>query len=101
MMVRQFHDSLFTGHLGISRTVLRIQTRVYWPGLHQDVRTYVASCTVCIARAPMGHVVVGRRCMGEGRHGLIKHINYIGKGEPLCVGDGGLLLSVDGGLSTS
>ena len=68
-MIRRFHDSLFAGHLGISRTVLRfLQTRVYWPGLRQDVRTYVASCTVCIARkspcprrAPMGHVVVGRR----------------------------------------
>ena len=61
-MIRRFHDSLFAGHLGISRTVFRLQTRVYWPRLRQDVRTYVASCTVCIARrAPMGHVAVGRR----------------------------------------
>ena len=48
--------------------MFRLQTRVYWPGLRQDVRTYVASCTVCLARkspcprrAPMVHVVVGRR----------------------------------------
>ena len=61
-MIRRFHDSLFAGHLGISRT------RVYWPGLRNDVRTYIASCTVCIARksscprrAPMGHVAMGRR----------------------------------------
>ena len=67
-MIRRFHDSLFAGHLGISRTVFRLQTRVYWPGLRNDVRTYIASCTVCIARkspcprrAPMGHVAVGRR----------------------------------------
>ena len=67
-MIRQFHDSLFAGHLGISRTVFRLQTRVYWPGLRNDVRTYIASCTVCIARkspcprkAPMGHVAMGRR----------------------------------------
>ena len=67
-MIRRFHDSLFAGHLGISRTVFRLQTRVYWPGLRQDVRTYVVSCTVCIARkspcprrAPIGHVAVGRR----------------------------------------
>ena len=39
-MTWQFHDSLFAGHLGISRTVFRHQTRVYWPGLRQDVRTY-------------------------------------------------------------
>ena len=67
-MIRQFHDSLFAGHLGISRTVFRLQTRVYWPGLRQDIQTYVASCTVCLPRkspcprrAPMGHVAVGRR----------------------------------------
>ena len=67
-MIHRFHDSLFAGHLGVSRTVLRLQTRVYWPGLRQDVRTYVASCMVCLARkypcprrAPMGHVAVGRR----------------------------------------
>ena len=69
-MIRQFHDSLFAGHLGISRAVLHLQTCVYWPGLRQDVRTYVASCTVCIARkspcprrAPMAHVAVGRVAM--------------------------------------
>ena len=66
-MIRRCHDSLFAGHLGISRMVLHLQTGVYWPGLRQDVRTYVASCTVCIARkspcprrATMGHVAVGR-----------------------------------------
>ena len=67
-MICRFHDSLFAGHLGISSTEFRLQTRVYWPGLRNDVRTYIASCTVCIARkspcprrAPMGHVAVGRR----------------------------------------
>ena len=56
------------GPFGISRMVFRFQTRVYWPGLRQDVRTYVASCTVCLARkspcprrTQMGHVAVGRR----------------------------------------
>ena len=49
-------------------SVFRLQSRVYWPGLRQDIHTYVASCTVCLARkspcpqrAPMGHVAVGRR----------------------------------------
>ena len=49
-MIRRFHDSLFAGHLGVSRTVYRLQNRVYWPGLHQDVHSYLASCTVCLAR---------------------------------------------------
>ena len=67
-MIRQFHDSLFAAHLGVSRPVFRLQSRVYWPGLHQDVRPYLASCTDCLAcmspcpwRAPMGHIAVGHR----------------------------------------
>ena len=66
--IRQFHDSLFAGHLGITRTVFRLQHRVYWPGLRGDVQTYIQSCTTCIARkspcprkVPMGHVNVGHR----------------------------------------
>ena len=60
--------SLFAGYLGVSRTVYRLQNRVYWPGLRHDVRSYLAPCTVCLARkspcpgrAPMGHVDVGHR----------------------------------------
>ena len=66
--IRQFHDSLFAGHLGITRTVFCLQHRVYWPGLRGDVKTYIQSCTTCIARkspcprkVPMGHVNVGHR----------------------------------------
>ena len=67
-MISRFHDSLFAGHLGVSRTVYRLQDRVYWPGLRHNVRSYISSCTVCLARkspcprrAPMGHVDVGHR----------------------------------------
>ena len=66
--IREFHDSRFAGHLGVTRTVYRLLDRVYWPGLRGDVRTYINSCTVCIARkspcprkVPMGHVEVGHR----------------------------------------
>ena len=31
-LIRQFHDSLFAGHLGITRTIFRLLDRVYWPG---------------------------------------------------------------------
>ena len=67
-MISRFHDSLFAGHLRVSRTVFRLQSCVYWSGLRQDVWTYLASCTVCLAsrspcprRAPIGHVAVGHR----------------------------------------
>ena len=65
-LIHRYQDSLFAGHLGVSRTVYRLLDQVYWPGIRQDVRSYLASCSVCLARkspcpqrAPMGHVEVG------------------------------------------
>ena len=49
-LIRRFHDSLFAGHLGVTRTIFRLLDRVYWPGLRGDIRTYIASCTICLAR---------------------------------------------------
>ena len=67
-MIQRFHDSLFAGHLGVSQMVYRLLDWIYWPGLRQDIRSYLASCAVCLARktpcprrAPMGHVDVGHR----------------------------------------
>ena len=69
-VIQQFHDSLFAGHLGIKRTIFHLVAldRVYWPGLRRDVKTYIKSCTICLARkspcprrAPMGHVEVGHK----------------------------------------
>ena len=63
----RYHDSIFGGHLGVSRTY-RLLDRVYWPGLRQEVRSYLSSCSVCLARkspcprrVPMGHMSVGHR----------------------------------------
>ena len=54
-LIKQFHDLLFAGHLGITRTVFRLLDRVYWPGLRNDVQTYIKSCTICKARkSPCG-----------------------------------------------
>ena len=67
-LIRRYHDSLFAGHLGVSRTTYRLLDRVYWPGLRQDVRSYLATSVVGLARkspcprqVPMGHVEVGHR----------------------------------------
>ena len=66
--IHRYHASIFAGHLGVSRTVCKLLDRVYWPGLREDVHSYLATCSVCLARkspcprrVPMGHVSVGFR----------------------------------------
>ena len=100
-MIRRFHDSLFAGHLGVSRTVFRLQSRVYWPGLRQDVRTYLASCTICLARKSPGTngTCHSGSSLGSCGDGLIGLIGYVSQGKSICASDGGLFLQMDGGLS--
>ena len=43
--IQRYHDSIFAGHLGVSRTVYRLLDRVYWPGLREDIWSYIASCS--------------------------------------------------------
>ena len=65
---RSFIQHIYSLDIWVSRTVYRLLDRVYWPGLREDVRSYLASCSVCLVRkspcprrAPMGHVSVAHR----------------------------------------
>ena len=41
------HDGLMSGHMGIKRTLQRVLTNFYWPGVNKDVTYYCRSCDVC------------------------------------------------------
>ena len=64
---RELHAGKMSGHLGITRTVERIKSRLYWPGIKSDVRRWSLKCMRCearkpkpgIKRHPMGQVAAG------------------------------------------
>ena len=41
------HESFMSGHLGTSRTISRILTEFYWPGILSDVKRFCRSCDIC------------------------------------------------------
>ena len=43
---------LHAGHGGQENTYTLAQGLFYWPGMHNDVKTYVSSCEVCYKRLP-------------------------------------------------
>uniref|UniRef100_A0A8C9TDM7 Gypsy retrotransposon integrase-like protein 1 n=1 Tax=Scleropages formosus TaxID=113540 RepID=A0A8C9TDM7_SCLFO len=51
-LLRYFHDHPMGGHLGITKTLGRLQRRVYWPGMRGDVKRYVQSCVTCQLSKP-------------------------------------------------
>jgi len=56
------HDTLLAGHRGAAKTLSRAQQKFYWPGVHEFVTRYVASCDLCQRNVSKG-TVVGIECM--------------------------------------
>ena len=50
IVLTQLHDSATAGHLGIRKTLDKVQRRFYWPGQRRDVEDWCRSCSKCKAR---------------------------------------------------
>ena len=50
IVLHQLHDLRVSGHLGINRTIARVQQRFYWPGCSLDVARWCAACPICASR---------------------------------------------------
>ena len=61
------HDVPSAGHLGIAKTLKRVQQEAYWVGMARDVHSYCTNCTVCQRaklpsppRAPLVNTPIGK-----------------------------------------
>ena len=50
------HESVMAGHLGVSKTLDRLLTQFWWPGIGADVARFVKSCDACQRTTPKGRV---------------------------------------------
>ena len=50
------HDGLLSGHFGNRKTLERILTHFYFPGIHEAVKRYVWSCDCCQRNMSKGHI---------------------------------------------
>ncbi|KAI9560556.1 hypothetical protein GHT06_011499 [Daphnia sinensis] len=53
-IMEENHDHMLAGHLGIAKTLARIQRQFTWPNMRTDVTTYVNSCLKCARRKSFG-----------------------------------------------
>lgn len=49
-IMQMLHNNLQSRHLGIHRTISRMQNRFYWIGYKQDVTKWVQNCNICNSR---------------------------------------------------
>ncbi len=46
-IVRAAHASMYSGHGGVTKTILRAQSRFWWPSMAADVEKFVSTCETC------------------------------------------------------
>ena len=46
-LLHLYHDDQLAGHWGVDKTRELLERKFYWPGLAQDVREYVTTCSTC------------------------------------------------------
>ncbi|GJZ44771.1 ty3-gypsy retrotransposon protein [Tanacetum coccineum] len=59
LLLNEFHSSPIGGHAGIQRTLARVCSQFYWPGMRQSVTNFVNECSICqqvkpFNKAPQG-----------------------------------------------
>ena len=47
LVMQLAHESILTGHLSVTRSVHKVLSEYYWPGIYRDVKRFVQSCEVC------------------------------------------------------
>jgi len=46
-IIRQYHSSIFSGHMGRNGTANKIKQKYSWPGMTSDVNKYIQQCEIC------------------------------------------------------
>lgn len=47
LLLEEFHTTPLGGHVGVSKTLRRLQVNFYWNGMHNDIKTFIAQCSTC------------------------------------------------------
>lgn len=47
-VMRECHDQVTSGHLGVRKTIARATSNYYWPGISRDIGNFVRQCESCL-----------------------------------------------------
>ena len=56
IVMKLAHESIMSGHLATRRSVDRVLSEFYWPGVQSDVKRFCQSCDVCQRTVSKGKV---------------------------------------------
>ena len=47
LLLEEYHTTSLGGHMGLSKTLTRIQGKCFWKGMRSIVHTFVSQCSTC------------------------------------------------------
>ena len=59
LLIRHVHDSPTGGHMGLAKTMARLTSTCWWPGMKAMIADYVRGCVTCAATKPSLHRPAG------------------------------------------
>ena len=58
-LLKEAHNVPIMGHMGVDRTFNMLSREYYWSNMHEDIRTYINSCTTCQQSKASNDVTAG------------------------------------------
>jgi hypothetical protein len=52
-LLHEVHDAPIGGHMGLAKTIARLTSSCWWPGMKSMIADYVRGCTTCAAVKPL------------------------------------------------
>ncbi|UYV68366.1 hypothetical protein LAZ67_5004095, partial [Cordylochernes scorpioides] len=49
-IMKEYHNHMSNGHLGVARTMYRIKSKYFWPSMLKDVSEFIKTCHLCQSR---------------------------------------------------
>ena len=94
--LKELHDGLTGGHLGIKKTLYKVKNRFFWYGLKRDVTEWCKRCDICTSRkGPYRKAKSAMRQQGVGAPLERIGMDIMGPLPMTCVGNKYILTIVD------
>lgn len=97
-LLARAHESPTAAHLGIAKTLERLQRQFYWIGMIKQVKEYVNNCSICKTCKPVNYVT--RPPIGDYHEEIFRpfqflYIDYLGPYPRSKLGNGYILIILD------
>ena len=58
MVMKLARESIMAGHLAIKRTIQKVLSEFFWPGIACDIKRFCQPCDICQRTVPKGKIII-------------------------------------------